>query len=46
MQVEADTPEEAEVKAAAIPRVISVFGKSAVRGDYVVNDPLQGVQDE
>ena len=33
VDVEADSPGQAEIEAAKVPGVISVFGKSAVRGD-------------
>jgi hypothetical protein len=36
IDVQADTPEEAEQSAASIPFVLSVFGQSAIRGDKPV----------
>ena len=35
VDVEAESAVEAEQKAIAVPGVLSVFGKSAVRGDFV-----------
>lgn len=45
VSVEAETAAEAEAKAVALPRVLSVFGSSAVPGDKRVSDPLQGVEE-
>ena len=44
--VEAETAAEAEAKAAALPRVVSVFGRSAVPGDYIASDPFPSVQED
>lgn len=35
VEVVAETPDQAEQLAANLPHVISVFGKSAIRGDMV-----------
>lgn len=48
VDVEADTPREAEEKAAVMPTVLSVFGKSAIRGDKplgTISAPM-GVEDD
>jgi hypothetical protein len=45
--VEAESPLQAEEKAATIPGVLSVFGKSALRGDRPVVDAYttRGIED-
>ena len=44
--VEAETAAEAEAKAVGLPRVVSVFGRSAVPGDYIASDPFPSVQED
>ena len=46
MAVEAETSAEAEVKAAALPRVVSVFGRSAVPGEHIASYPFPSVQED
>ena len=46
MAVEAETAAEAEAKAVGLPRVISVFGRSAVPSDHIATDPVPSVQEE
>lgn len=44
--VEAETAAEAEAKAVGLPRVISVFGRSAVPGDHIASEAAPSVQEE
>ena len=48
VEVTADTPDAAERAAAALPGVITVFGRSAVRGDKLAAAPVlpAGVQED
>ena len=47
VDVEAESAVEAEQKAIAVPGVISVFSRSAVRGDFVAeSDRPVGVRDD
>lgn len=47
VNVQADTAHEAELKAMGLPNVLSVFGKSAIRGDRPVGQVVaQGVEDD
>ena len=47
VDVEAESAVEAEQKAIAVPGVISVFGRSAVRGDFVAEaDRPAGVRED
>lgn len=47
VDVEATSGPEAESEAAKVPGVISVFGRSALRGDESAKPlPLPGVEDE
>lgn len=46
LAIEAETAAEAEAKAVGLPRVISVFGRSAVPGDQIATDPTPSVQEE
>lgn len=48
VDVQADTPQQAEEKAACLPQVLSVFGKSAMRGDKPLGQTVQamGVVDD
>ena len=46
VQVESDTPLQAELDAISIPGVISVFGGSAMRGDRPIDQvPPAGIED-
>lgn len=45
--VEASTPAEAEILAAQLPKVLSVFGKSATPASRIyVPEPAAGVQED
>lgn len=47
VEVQASSGPEAEVEAAKIPGVVSVFGRSAIYGDEsIVPNRLEGVRDE
>lgn len=47
IEVQCDTPQEAEELAAVRPGVISVFGKSAISGERGVDQvPLAGVLED
>jgi hypothetical protein len=47
VQIEADTPLQAELDAANMIGVISVFGGSAMRGDRPIDQvPPAGIEDE
>ena len=47
VDVEALTASEAETQAYKVPGVVSVFGKSAIRGDHPIEgDRLAGVREE
>ncbi len=46
VDVSAHDPAEAELEAAKVPGVLSVFGKSAIRGDEAARpEPPEGVRD-
>lgn len=47
IEVQADSPLQAETLAATMPMVLSVFGGSAMRGDKPIDSiPPAGVQDD
>lgn len=47
VDIEADDALQAETNAAILPRVISVFARSAIRGDKPLGQTLQaGIEDE
>ena len=47
VEVQASSAAEAEIEAAKVPSVISVFGKSAIRGDEsAAPDRPAGVRDD
>lgn len=47
IDVQADSPLQAEELAATLPQVLSVFGGSAMRGDKPIDSiPPAGVQDD
>ena len=47
VEVQASSGPEAEVEAAKIPGVVSVFGRSAIYGDESIGpNRLEGVRDE
>lgn len=46
VDVQAHTAEQAEAEAVKLPMVISVFGKSAIRGDEAARpEPVAGVRE-
>ncbi len=46
VDVSADTPQQAEAQAALLPQVLSVFGKSAMRGDKPIGNPVISILDD